>query len=214
MVPTTVLASILMAHLVPPPAVMDEMGQGAIPSPMSFVEIADSNGGSNSSSSSSSNNRSSSSSNSNSGSNSSSHSSNNHSSSSSGNASGSAGGNNDSSGGSSSGNASGSAGGNNGSSGGNSSGSVSGSAGGNPPLVVFSVQTTSNVTVEIAVDSPCADALETLRAARLRQQQSAVLQRFLVFTLAKAGTGHGAAILVCAPEGTTPPTTPTPTTPQ
>ena len=120
MVPTTVLASILMAHLVPPPAVMDEMGQGAIPSPMSFVEIADSNGGSNSSSSSSSNNRSSSSSNSNSGSNSSSHSSNNHSSSSSGNASGSAGGNNDSSGGSSSGNASGSAGGNNGSSGGNS----------------------------------------------------------------------------------------------
>ena len=32
-----------------------------------------------------------------------------------------------------------------------------------PPLVVFSVQTTSNIEVDVAVDDPCADAVSALR---------------------------------------------------
>ena len=74
-----------------------------------------------------------------------------------------------------------------------------------PPLVVFNVQTTSNVTVEAAVGDPCADAISAIRAARppLRQQEVTVLdQTFLVFVFTKVGAGRGAATLVCAPEGT------------
>jgi hypothetical protein len=74
-------------------------------------------------------------------------------------------------------------------------------------LVVFGVQTTSNIELDppIAVDDPCADAVSALRTARppLRQQEVSVVdQTFLVFVFTRAGAGRGAATLVCAPEGT------------
>jgi hypothetical protein len=72
-----------------------------------------------------------------------------------------------------------------------------------PPLVVFSVQTTQDVVVEIVEGDPCADAIQALRDAGLRLQQINVIQEsFLVYQLSQPG---GGAILVCAPEGTEPP---------
>ena len=81
-----------------------------------------------------------------------------------------------------------------------------------PDLVVFSIQTTENVEVDVAVDDPCADAISALREARLRQDQASVIQEtFLVFVFTRQGTGRGAATLVCAPAGTEPPEGPPPT---
>jgi hypothetical protein len=87
-----------------------------------------------------------------------------------------------------------------------------------PPMVVYSIQTTSNLTVEIAAGDPCADALKTLGAANLQLKGiNIVQQNFLAFVEFRppTDTGRAAAILVCAPEGTEVPTTPTtPTTGQ
>ena len=56
-----------------------------------------------------------------------------------------------------------------------------------PPLVVFSVQTTPNVEVDIAEGDPCVEAVQALRSAGLRQQEVNVIQEsFLVFVLTKA----------------------------
>jgi hypothetical protein len=76
-----------------------------------------------------------------------------------------------------------------------------------PPLVVFGVQTTANIEVDIVEGDPCVEALQALRAADLRPQETNVIQRsFLVFVLSsRQGAGGGAATLVCAPEGTEPP---------
>ena len=80
-----------------------------------------------------------------------------------------------------------------------------------PPLVVFSAQTTPNFKIDIAVGSPCAEALDLLRSNGLRQQEVTVVdQSFLVFVLTKVGTGRGAATLVCAPDGTEVPVPPAP----
>ena len=81
-----------------------------------------------------------------------------------------------------------------------------------PDLVVFSIQTTENIQVDVAVDDPCADAISALREARLRSDQTSVIQEtFLVSVFTKPGQGRGAATLVCAPAGTEPPEGPPPT---
>jgi hypothetical protein len=73
-----------------------------------------------------------------------------------------------------------------------------------PPLVVFSVQATPDVVLDIAAGDPCVEALQALREAPLALREINVIQEsFLAFVMSRPG---GGAILVCAPEGTeTPP---------
>ena len=72
-----------------------------------------------------------------------------------------------------------------------------------PPLLVFSVETTANIEVDIAEGDPCVDAVSALREAGLRRQEVNVIQEsFLVFVFSRDGARRGAATLVCAPEGT------------
>jgi hypothetical protein len=83
-----------------------------------------------------------------------------------------------------------------------------------PPLVVFSIQTTSNIEVDPPIEegSPCVDAISALRQAGLRQQETNVIEEsFLAIVLTRQGLRRGAATLVCAAEGTEPPTEPEPT---
>ena len=82
-----------------------------------------------------------------------------------------------------------------------------------PPLVVFGIQTTSNIEVETAEGDLCADAVSDIRQAGLRRQEVNVIQEsFLVFVFSREGVRRGAATLVCAPEGTEVPA-PTPEEP-
>ena len=79
-----------------------------------------------------------------------------------------------------------------------------------PPLVVFGVQTTSDVVVDppIAEGDPCVDAVQALREVPLPLHEANVIQeRFLTFVVSSADSG---AILVCAAEGTAPPPAPAP----
>jgi hypothetical protein len=79
-----------------------------------------------------------------------------------------------------------------------------------PPVVVFSVEATSDVVVDppIAAGDPCVDAVQALRAVPLPLREINVIQqRFLTFVFSSASSG---AILVCAAEGTTPPPSPAP----
>ena len=68
-------------------------------------------------------------------------------------------------------------------------------------LVVNSIQTTADVTVDVAVGAPCADGIDALRAANLRSTTVSVLNAQVVITATKPGQGRGAAVLVCEPEG-------------
>jgi hypothetical protein len=77
-----------------------------------------------------------------------------------------------------------------------------------PPLVVFSVEATSDVVVDppIAAGDPCVDAVQALRAVPLPLREINVIQqRFLTFVFSSASSG---AILICAAEGTEPPAPP------
>jgi hypothetical protein len=81
-------------------------------------------------------------------------------------------------------------------------------------LVVFGVQTTSNVVVDppIVAGDPCVEAVQALRGATpaLSLRDTAVIQEsFLTFFFVRGG-GLRSALLVCAPEGTEPPPVPAP----
>ncbi len=78
-------------------------------------------------------------------------------------------------------------------------------------LVVNSIQTTGDVTINVKAGDPCSDGLDALREANLRSQTVSVVNEQLVITATKPGKGRGAAILVC--ESGTPTTTPPTTTP-
>ena len=73
-------------------------------------------------------------------------------------------------------------------------------------LVVNSIQTTTDVTVDTKAGDPCADGIDALRAANLRTQTVSVVNEQVVITATKPGKGRGAAVLVC--EFGTPTTTP------
>ena len=45
-----------------------------------------------------------------------------------------------------------------------------------PPLLVFSIQTTANIEVDIAEGDPCVDAVSAIREAGLRRQEVNVIQ--------------------------------------
>ena len=78
-----------------------------------------------------------------------------------------------------------------------------------PPFLVFGIQTTANIEVDIAEGDPCADAIAAIREAGLRRQEvNAFQEDFLVFVFSREGFKRGAATLVCAPEGTPPVPTP------
>ena len=64
-------------------------------------------------------------------------------------------------------------------------------------LVVNSIQTTTDVTVDTKAGDPCADGIDALRAANLRTQTVTVVNEQLVITATKPGKGRGAAVLVC-----------------
>jgi hypothetical protein len=77
-----------------------------------------------------------------------------------------------------------------------------------PPMVVFSVETTPELVVDVTAGDPCVEAVQTLRAVPLLLREINVIQEtFLTFVFSSAG----GAILVCAPEGTEPPEAPPPT---
>ena len=82
-------------------------------------------------------------------------------------------------------------------------------------LVVNSIQTSADVTVDTKAGDPCADGIDALRATNLRSQTVTVVQQQLVITATKPGQGRGAAVLVCeSGTPTTTPENPSTTTPQ
>ena len=64
-------------------------------------------------------------------------------------------------------------------------------------LVVNSIQTTTDVTVDTKAGDPCAVGIDALRAANLRTQTVSVVNEQVVITATKPGKGRGAAVLVC-----------------